>query len=92
MSTKTHGYFAHKKKLEALSPRDRQIWKLHRKATNAAGFATQMAAQGADHLQCRYEEAADRATAELWELLTIQAPQTNTDGSQAPAGRNEKEA
>lgn len=69
-------YWEAKRKLEALPPRDRQIWELHQKASNAAGFATQMAEQGAHNSQCKYERAADEATASLWTLLTGAAPET----------------
>ena len=62
-------YWEAKRNLEALPPRDRQIWELHRKATNAAGFATQMAEQGATSSQCKYEKASDEATSALWGLL-----------------------
>ena len=62
-------YYEYKKQVDALSERDRKIWDLHRKATNALAFAEQMAAQEAVNSQCKYEKQADDATEKLFQLL-----------------------
>lgn len=61
-------YWDWKKQYEALSERDRKIYDLARKATNALGFAIQNA--HSDNLICKYEEQSDAAMKELWALLT----------------------
>jgi len=61
-------YHEWKKLYDALSPRDRKIYDLARKATNALGFAIQNA--HSDYSVCRYEGQSEAAMNELWELLT----------------------
>lgn len=58
-----------KKRLDAMTARDRQIWDLAHKAVNAMGFACQMAGQGAENSQCKYEEQSAEAERQLFELL-----------------------
>jgi hypothetical protein len=58
-----------RRRFEALSERDQKIYKLASSACNSMGFACQMAAQGADNSQCKYEEKAEVSMRELFELL-----------------------
>jgi hypothetical protein len=57
-----------KRRWDALSDRDRQIYNLARKATNALGFALQNAHN--DAAVIRYEKQSDAALGELFELLS----------------------
>jgi hypothetical protein len=62
-----------RERLAGMSPDNRKIWDLAKKAVNAMGFASQMAAQGAENSQIKYETQADEAMNELFELLAPKA-------------------
>lgn len=60
--------YDYKQRYDALSERDRKIWDLHRKSTNALGFALQNT--HSENIQIRYERQSDAADMALWDLLT----------------------
>lgn len=58
-----------RKRIDAMTERDRQIWNLASRAVNEMGFACQLAEQGAVNSQCKREEKSAAAMHELFELL-----------------------
>jgi hypothetical protein len=67
-------------KFNALPDREKQIWRLASKATNALGFALQNT--HSDRIVMKYEEQSDAAMHELFELLRATSGQLDAGGGE----------